>query len=154
MTSYDRFTFGIPRLYLGLDLAVCLIGLFAWWRSWPRRKRSWVSCAWIPPRCTTTQDHPSGIQADDPPVLMSSLIGVMVGIVPGTGASEASWFSYNTAKNLSKHPEEFGRALWRALLPPSRPTTPSPAPPSSPAHPGHSRRRHRGIMLSALMING
>ena len=29
MTSYDRFTFGIPRLYLGLDLAVCLIGLFA-----------------------------------------------------------------------------------------------------------------------------
>ena len=43
------------------------------------------------------------------PVLMSSLIGVMVGIVPGTGASEASWFSYNTAKNLSKHPEEFGK---------------------------------------------
>ena len=29
MTSYDRFTFGIPRLYLGLDLAVTLIGLFA-----------------------------------------------------------------------------------------------------------------------------
>ena len=25
-----------------------------------------------------------------------------------SGASEASWFSYNTAKNLSKHPEEFG----------------------------------------------
>ena len=29
MTSYDRFTFGIPRLYLGLDTAVVLIGLFA-----------------------------------------------------------------------------------------------------------------------------
>ena len=29
MTSYDRFTFGISRLYLGLDLAICLIGLFA-----------------------------------------------------------------------------------------------------------------------------
>ena len=29
MTSYDRFTFGVPRLYLGLDLAICLIGLFA-----------------------------------------------------------------------------------------------------------------------------
>ena len=33
---------------------------------------------------------------------------MLVGIIPGTGASEASWFSYNTAKNLSKHPEEFG----------------------------------------------
>ena len=29
MTGYDRFTFGSNRLYLGLDLAVCLIGLFA-----------------------------------------------------------------------------------------------------------------------------
>ena len=29
MTSYDRFTFGVHRLYLGLDLAVTLIGLFA-----------------------------------------------------------------------------------------------------------------------------
>ena len=42
------------------------------------------------------------------PVLIGSLIGSCVGIVPGTGASEASWFSYNTAKNMSKHPEEFG----------------------------------------------
>ena len=29
VAGLDRFTFGIPRLYLGLDLAVCLIGLFA-----------------------------------------------------------------------------------------------------------------------------
>ena len=29
MTSYDRFTFGVSRLYLGLDTAVVLIGLFA-----------------------------------------------------------------------------------------------------------------------------
>ena len=35
------------------------------------------------------------------PVLVSSIIGVLVGIIPGTGASEASWFSYNTAKNMS-----------------------------------------------------
>ena len=42
------------------------------------------------------------------PVIVSSIIGSCVGIVPGTGASEASWFSYNTAKNMSKHPEEFG----------------------------------------------
>ena len=29
MTSRARLTFGVERLYLGLDLAICLIGLFA-----------------------------------------------------------------------------------------------------------------------------
>ena len=110
MTSYDRFTFGIPRLYLGLDLAVTLIGLFALVEIIGKAelKRSELNL------------HAGKIGNDDGkitkdeykrmfrPVLMGSIIGSCVGIVPGTGASEASWFSYNTAKNLSKHPEEFG----------------------------------------------
>lgn len=110
MTSYDRFTFGIPRLYLGLDLAVTLIGLFALVEIIGKAelKRNELNL------------HAGKIGNDDGkitkdeykrmfrPVLMGSIIGSCVGIVPGTGASEASWFSYNTAKNLSKHPEEFG----------------------------------------------
>ncbi len=111
MTSYDRFTFGVPRLYLGLDLAVCLIGLFALVEiiAKAEKKKSELNM------------HASKIAKDDGkitkeeykrmfrPVLLSSFIGSMIGIVPGTGASEASWFSYNTAKNMSKHPEEFGK---------------------------------------------
>ena len=110
MTSYDRFTFGIPRLYLGLDLAVTLIGLFALVEIIGKAelKRNELNL------------HAGKIGNDDGkitkdeykrmfrPVLMGSIIGSCVGIVPGTGASEASWFSYNTAKNMSKHPEEFG----------------------------------------------
>ena len=110
MTSYDRFTFGVHRLYLGLDLAVTLIGLFALVEIIGKAelKRSELNL------------HAGKIGNDDGkitkdeykrmlrPVLMGSIIGSCVGIVPGTGASEASWFSYNTAKNLSKHPEEFG----------------------------------------------
>ncbi len=111
MTSYDRFTFGVPRLYLGLDLAVCLIGLFALVEiiAKAEKKRSELNM------------HAEKIAKDDGkiskaeykrmirPVVLSSFIGSMIGIVPGTGASEASWFSYNTAKNMSKHPEEFGK---------------------------------------------
>ncbi len=110
MTSYDRFTFGVHRLYLGLDLAVTLIGLFALVEIIGKAelKRSELNL------------HAGKIGNDDGkitkdeykrmlrPVLIGSLIGSCVGIVPGTGASEASWFSYNTAKNMSKHPEEFG----------------------------------------------
>ena len=109
MTSYDRFTFGIPRLYLGLDLAVCLIGLFALVEILAKAEKKLGEL-----RLDTAKMHDDGKISRQEykrmvrPVIMSSIIGVLVGIIPGTGASEASWFSYNTAKNLSKHPEEFG----------------------------------------------
>lgn len=43
-----------------------------------------------------------------PTIAQSSIIGVLVGILPGAGGDIGSWISYNTAKNSSKHPEEFG----------------------------------------------
>ena len=106
MTSYDRFTFGIPRLYLGLDLAVTLIGLFALVEIIGKAE---LSHKHLNTRAGTIGKDDGKITKEEyKPVVVSSIIGSCVGIVPGTGASEASWFSYNTAKNMSKHPEEFG----------------------------------------------
>lgn len=110
MTSYDRFTFGIPRLYLGMDTAVVLIGLFALveviGKSALKRDQLNLKAGNIgnDDGKITKEEYKRMLR----PMIVSSLIGSCVGIVPGTGASEASWFSYNTAKNMSKHPEEFG----------------------------------------------
>ena len=111
MTSYDRFTFGIPRLYLGLDTAVVLIGLFALveiiGKSELNRKTMNLKAGKLGEKDDgkiTKEEWKRMLR----PMIVSSFIGSCVGIVPGTGASEASWFSYNTAKNMSKHPEEFG----------------------------------------------
>ena len=111
MTSYDRFTFGIPRLYLGLDTAVVLIGLFALVEIIGKSELNRHTMNLKAGKLGEKDD--GKITKDEfkrmlRPMLVSSLIGSCVGIVPGTGASEASWFSYNTAKNMSKHPEEFG----------------------------------------------
>ena len=111
MTSYDRFTFGISRLYLGLDTAVVLIGLFALVEIIGKAelKRDQMNL-----KAGKLGEKDDGKITKDEwkrmirPMFLSSIIGSCVGIVPGTGASEASWFSYNTAKNMSKHPEEFG----------------------------------------------
>ena len=41
-------------------------------------------------------------------MLLSGIIGVIIGIIPGTGASMASFFSYDRAKRMSKRPQDFG----------------------------------------------
>lgn len=156
MTSYDRFTFGIPRLYLGLDLAVCLIGLFALVEILAKAEKKLGEL-----RLDTAKMHDDGKITRQEykrmirPVLMSSIIGVMVGIIPGTGASEASWFSYNTAKNLSKHPEEFGHGSVEGIAAAESAnnavTGATLIPLLTLGIPGDGTV---AIMLSALMING
>ena len=108
-TSYDRFTFGISRLYLGLDLAICLIGLFALIEILKKAElkpdRLKLDTSKIMDDGKITRDEYKRMAR---PALLSSIIGVIIGIIPGTGASMASWFSYDVAKNMSRHKEEFG----------------------------------------------
>lgn len=110
LTSYDRYTFGIPRLYLGLDLAICLIGLFALVeilaKSEKKPGRAILDEKKIKDDGKITKSEYRRIFR---PALLSSIIGTIIGIIPGTGASMASWFSYDRAKAMSKHKEEFGR---------------------------------------------
>lgn len=41
-------------------------------------------------------------------LLSGSLVGFWIGVLPGTGATPASFISYGMAKQYSKHPERFG----------------------------------------------
>ena len=156
MTSYDRFTFGIPRLYLGLDLAICLIGLFALVEIMAKAEKPLdrlnLDASQIKDDGVITKAEYKRMAR---PVLLSSIIGVLVGIIPGTGASEASWFSYNTAKNMSRHPEEFGHGSVEGIAAAESAnnavTGATLIPLLTLGIPGDGTV---AIMLSALMING
>lgn len=156
MTSYDRFTFGIPRLYLGLDLAICLIGLFALVEILAKAEKKLgalnMDAEKIKDDGVITKDEYKRMLR---PTIISSIIGVMVGIIPGTGASEASWFSYNTAKNMSKHKEEFGHGSVEGIAAAESAnnavTGATLIPLLTLGIPGDGTV---AIMLSALMING
>ena len=156
MTSYDRFTFGVNRLYLGMDLAVCLIGLFALVeilsKAEKNRNAMHLDTRKIKDDGKITKEEYRRMAR---PVLLSSLIGVLVGIIPGTGASEASWFSYSQAKNMSKHPEEFGHGSVEGIAAAESAnnavTGATLIPLLTLGIPGDGTV---AIMLSALMING
>ena len=156
MTSYDRFTFGIPRLYLGMDLAICLIGLFALVEIMAKSEKKRGSLVLEADRIKDDGKlSKSEAKRIIKPALLSSIIGVLVGIIPGTGASEASWFSYDRARAMSKHKEEFGHGsvegIAAAEAANNAVTGATLIPLLTMGIPGDGTV---AIMLSALMING
>ena len=156
MTSYDRFTFGISRLYLGLDLAICLIGLFALVEILAKAEKKPEQLI-----LDTKRMNDNGVITKEEykrmmrPAIVSSIIGVLVGIIPGTGASEASWFSYDRARAMSKHKEEFGHGSVEGIAAAESAnnavTGATLIPLLTMGIPGDGTV---AIMLSALMING
>ena len=111
MTGNTRFIFDNINLYSGFDLVICLIGLFALSEVLGKSKKA--------DRIGESRIHKESrednrITAEDykrmaPPAIISSIIGVIIGIIPGTGASMASFVGYDRARRMSKHPEEFGK---------------------------------------------
>lgn len=156
LTSYDRYTFGIPRLYMGLDLAVCLIGLFALIEILKKAEnkpdRLKLDTEKIKDDGTITKGEYKRMLL---PVLLSSFIGTVIGIIPGTGASMASWFSYDRARSMSKHKEEFGHGSVEGIAAAESAnnavTGATLIPLLTMGIPGDGCV---AIMLSALMING
>lgn len=102
-----RFTFGMMELSGGIGLVPLLIGLFAL----PEVIHYYLT--------KTTRAHFEQ-QAGDPltfaefrrcvpTIFRSSIIGVIIGAIPGTGATPASFLSYSIAQRRSKTPENFGK---------------------------------------------
>ena len=156
LTGYDRFTFGNARLYMGLDLAICLIGLFALVEILGKAEGK-VGALKLDTSKIKTEDKITKEEGKRMilPAVVSSIIGVIIGIIPGTGASMASWFSYDRAKAMSKHKEEFGHGsvegIAAAEAANNAVTGATLIPLLTLGIPGDGCV---AIMLSALMING
>jgi putative tricarboxylic transport membrane protein len=51
-------------------------------------------------------------------LLYSGVLGTLVGIIPGAGASISAFVAYGEAKRISKHPEEFGHGSYEGVVAP------------------------------------
>lgn len=106
-----RFTMGFPSLQAGIDLMVALIGFFCIPQILEMVEvgaKEYQVLHYKPQRGVFGKVVGELIRK---PILMirSSLIGVIIGIIPGAGGNIASLVSYNEAVRWSKHPEEFGK---------------------------------------------
>ena len=110
----ERFTFGFLPLQGGIDLIVALIGFFtipavidmvvapgsrtAEMLDTDRTQRGSV----LGPTIRLVLSRPWNL-------IRSSIIGTVVGAMPGAGGNVANLVSYNEAKRASRHPERFGK---------------------------------------------
>ncbi|MBU8913332.1 MAG: tripartite tricarboxylate transporter permease [Spirochaetales bacterium] len=52
-------------------------------------------------------------------VLQSSVVGTVIGALPGAGADVAAWVAYGTAKRTSRKPDEFGKGSVEGVIAPT-----------------------------------
>lgn len=106
-----RFTFDTVYLLGGISFVPVLIGLFAFSQGLVNieeyDKNSIIEKATS--RIKGVFPNKKDMRLVMPTILRSSVIGSLIGIIPGTGGDIASWLGYNEAKRWSKHPEEFGK---------------------------------------------
>lgn len=110
-----RFNFGNINLMSGVSTIPAMIGLY----SIPQLLSS----------CTDkTREDRIKVSARDvvPPfkaqwrqkfnILRSSLIGVLIGMIPAAGGNIAAFISYDWAKRFSKKPETFGKGNYEGVV--------------------------------------
>ena len=108
LTGDVRFTAGIAELYSGLPIVIALIGLY----SIPEVISSLSSSDSAVKQVNAVG---SGVISQMMELfkykmlsIRATIIGIIVGIVPGAGSSIASFVAYDDAKRSSKTPEVFG----------------------------------------------
>ena len=116
--GFGRFTFNRIELYNGINLVIALVGFFS-----------------IPEALNMVRDRhhvidPDKLKVSDmklsraeaksllPTWLRSSVIGTVIGIIPGVGTPVACFAAYNEAKRFSKKKDQFGTGIIEGVAAP------------------------------------
>ena len=116
-----RFTFGNLYLQDGLTPAAVLMGLFSVSQILKNIEAIAANKQTIvddPKKAMRGSIFPTREEMRDSrrTIVRSSILGVIIGIIPAAGATIGSWIGYNEAKKHSRHPEMFGKGSIEAIF--------------------------------------
>jgi putative tricarboxylic transport membrane protein len=115
----ERFTFGLDYLWDGVHLVPALIGLFAVAEMINLSVRGGtVSKDAAAVKITSMAGGLLETFKHWRTVLRGSLIGTVVGAIPGVGGVVASFLSYSMTVQVSKNPESFGKGNIQGVIAP------------------------------------
>ena len=119
ITGKERFTFGTMFLMDGINFIPAMLGLFAITEMLRLSKKT--SQLEMVGNVTSMKEIWSGCMAVFKypfNCIRSTFIGILIGAIPGTGKSVASFLSYLIAVRSSKHPETFGKGEVEGVIAP------------------------------------
>ena len=118
ITGNLRYTFGLHQLVGGVGLVPALLGLFAVASVFELVERRGEAIAPLAGERGSALFVLRKLVEHRLCLMVSSLIGILIGAIPGAGASMSAFVSYGVAKRLSKRPEAFGKGSYEGLIAP------------------------------------
>jgi putative tricarboxylic transport membrane protein len=108
MTGHFRYSFDLPELGDGIGIVPVAVGLFGLGEilSTPSHK---VRGEVIVPKFRELLPTRQEWREAGWPIARGSVLGFIIGIIPGSAHIISSFLSYALEKRISKHPEQFGK---------------------------------------------
>jgi TctA family transporter len=118
ITAEPRFSFGIPEMMDGFSFIVIAMGVFSFGEiianlGRPQHERE-VFVKKVTGLWPTWQDFRVGA----PAAARGTVLGCILGVLPGAGPMLASFTSYALEKRIAKNPEEFGHGALQGVAAP------------------------------------
>lgn len=118
VSGSPRFNFGTFELLEGIEFTVIAIGMYGIGEilasvneTAPKVARARYTLRALLPRI-------SDMYKTWKDLIVGSVIGFIVGVLPGAGATAATIFSYSFSKKISRHPENFGKGAPEGIASP------------------------------------
>ena len=119
VTGAPRFTFGSFSMMDGIEFSVVAIGLYGLGEIFAAIGERQEKGSFTPTytlRSLFPRFYDMVVSWKD--LAVGSVIGFVVGVLPGAGATAATIFSYAASKKLSKHPERYGTGIVEGVASP------------------------------------
>ncbi|HEX7124220.1 MAG TPA: tripartite tricarboxylate transporter permease [Thermodesulfobacteriota bacterium] len=113
-----RFTFDNFYLVGGIPIVPALLGLFAVASILNLLEDSQEAVAPLVMRKGALRFVVDKLMGMKLMLLWTSVLGTLIGIIPGAGASISAFVAYGEARRMSKHPEEFGKGSYEGVAAP------------------------------------
>jgi putative tricarboxylic transport membrane protein len=120
ITGIQRFSFGTAFLYDGIELIPLVLGLFGLSELFHLAMRGQATIAQkaVVTKLSNIFGGVKDVWRHKWLWFRSTLIGYIIGVIPGIGGEVATWVCYGQAKQTSKHPEKFGTGIVEGVIAP------------------------------------